>query len=119
MIFWRIESAGTAAFGGGHAASNAVEALRETGVDIGGHRSQPVRADTVEEADRVWVMTESHRRSLLDYAPDAAERVQLLDPGGGSVADPIGGDLDEYRRTRDLLDSYLERRMEEILALGP
>ncbi|MHC4599014.1 MAG: L-threonylcarbamoyladenylate synthase [Planctomycetota bacterium] len=114
---FRVSSAGTAAFGGGGASAYAVEALAERGIGIAGHRSRPVSATLVEEADRVYVMTGGHRRSILDFAPGAEGKVQLLDPAGSGVADPIGGDLQEYRSTRDRLASFIEARLDEVLSL--
>jgi protein-tyrosine phosphatase len=114
---FRVESAGTGAFGAGYATQNALAALQEVGIDLHSHRSRPVNATMVEEADRVYCMTRGHKRMLLEYSPAGAERIQLVDPEGLDVGDPIGGDLNEYRRTRDRLKRAVDRRLNEVLAI--
>jgi len=114
---FRIRSAGTGAFGNGAASRNAAEAMAELGVSLGFHRSRPVSPTLVEEADRVYVMTERHRDILLDFASADPARIQLVDPGGQNVADPIGGDLDTYRTTRDFLRRAVGARLAEVTAL--
>lgn len=113
----RVESAGTGAFGGAPASPHAVEALAEKGIRLSNHRSRPVNPDRVEEADRVYVMTRRHRDVLLDVGHADPSRVQRIDPDGRDVADPIGGDLDTYRRTRDFLARAVGARLEEVMAL--
>ena len=60
---------------------------REFGADLAGHQSQPLTAEMVLGADRVYTMTASHLR-VLDGLQSAAPR--LLSPAGEDVADPIG-----------------------------
>ena len=107
---WRrlmsFSSAGTSAFEGMKAASNAVRVLAETGIDISGHRARMLTREMVDEADLVVVMTDEHRAEVLELAQGSLEKVIVLGELDSSrknpdVADPIGGDEDDYRRTRD------------------
>jgi tRNA threonylcarbamoyl adenosine modification protein (Sua5/YciO/YrdC/YwlC family) len=113
----RVESAGTGAFGGAPASEHALEAMAELGISLAAHRSRPVTANLVDEADRVYVMTRRHRDILLDYSTAEAGTIVLADPAGRDVSDPIGGDLEEYRRTREVLRRAVEARAEEVLAV--
>ena len=40
--------------------------------------------------------------------------MQLLDPAGGEVADPIGGPIDEYRDTAARIERMIRTRLAEL-----
>lgn len=109
---WRITSAGTFAAIGSPASINGVRVMGELGIDISAHRSRPLTAGMVDEADMVVVMTESHREEVLRMAPGAAGKVHVLKslstrPRGMNVADPVGMAEETYREVRDDIDSAL------------
>jgi protein-tyrosine-phosphatase len=110
-----VESAGTAGTPGLGASANAVEAMRERGIDIGSHRSRPITVDVLLAADYIWVMTRSHLEAIVRVAPETAGRAALVDPTGDSVADPIGGDLGEYRACADHLERAIAARLAETV----
>jgi protein-tyrosine phosphatase len=112
-----VLSAGLAAMMGGEAAPEAVEAARELGADLTGHRSRPVRADLVAQADHVVAMTRSHLQALDAHFPYAGARVRLLCGNGDDVPDPIGCDQQVYRDcARDIL-RHLEELVPELVPL--
>ncbi|HIW72901.1 MAG TPA: low molecular weight protein arginine phosphatase [Firmicutes bacterium] len=104
-----VESAGLAA-GGSPASANAVEAMREWSLDIAGHRSRPVTPELLRRADVIAVMSPSHAMGVLSLGADPA-RLRVL-----HVPDPYGGDLDAYRRTRNVLEQAAEKLAEELCA---
>jgi len=101
-----IRSAGILGIEGKPAAANSVAACREVGVDISAHRSRGVTDDDVQWADAVLVMELRHQRKLHQRHPELDGRVLLLGTFGGQqeVADPIGGWMWRFRRTRTLLE---------------
>lgn len=102
-------SAGTAAFPGHPAAAVGAVVAAERGIDLGAHRSRPLDRELVEWADAILVMARWHGETVREEAPDAP--VELLTrylPEGHEgrdrdVPDPIGGDLETYARTFDVL----------------
>jgi protein-tyrosine-phosphatase len=109
---WRAVSAGTSAYFGFPATEEAVRAVAEWKIDLRGHHSQPLTRELVEESDLVVGMTESHVQEAMRLAPKARGRIFLVTGFGASarppgVPDPIGGPLELYRKTRDLLDSCM------------
>jgi protein-tyrosine phosphatase len=110
-----VASTGTAAVAGAGASENAVRAAAERGVDLRGHRTRPMTVDLLRAADYIVVMTRGHRDAVVRLAPEVAPRVALLDPSGGDVADPIGGDLDQYRACAQHLEGALTGRLREIV----
>lgn len=111
---WRglveAESCGTGALPGIPATATAQQAARKRGFDISGHRSQPLTRDLAEEADLVVAMEDRHRRAVLDLAPGAD--VMLLAENG--VPDPIGGSLDDYLETLELLEKHLHGVIDSV-----
>lgn len=111
---WRVHSAGTGAGHGIAASEGAQEAVRRLGADLSGHRSRPVSPAMVEEADRVFVMTAGHRDRILEYLPDHAAKVELLDPAGREVEDPIGEPDSVYAGCAGHLRAALAARIKEL-----
>jgi protein-tyrosine phosphatase len=109
-----VASAGVSAAPGGRATAEAVEVMRERGLDLSPHESQPLSDRLVRFADLILTMTRGHRETLLAHWPEAEPRAHLLSRGRGEVSDPIGGPLDLYRRCAEQIDSYLESWAEEL-----
>lgn len=106
----RASSAGVSAAWGGAASEPGVQALSEWGIDLSSHRSQPLTPELVEDADLLVVMTEDHARHIHREFPQAKEKIRRIlsyvpDLEDEDVPDPIGGDVDLYRRIRDLLNA--------------
>jgi protein-tyrosine phosphatase len=107
-----VASAGVSAGPGSPPSPDAVEVLKDKGVDLRGHESQSVTPQLLSQADRIFAMTRSHRDCLLREFPEAADRVDLLARDGTDVVDPIGAGFEEYRRCAD----EIERHLREILS---
>mgnify|MGYP003601656164 CR=1 FL=1 len=104
---WIAESAGVAAWGGDGASPEAVEVMREIGVDISAHRNQKLTRALVNEAAIILAMTDGHRREIERHFPEAAAKVRLVKSFWAApaedVADPFGASADVYRHVRDEL----------------
>ena len=107
-----VGSAGTDAPVGSPAALNAVEVMREAGLDLTRHRAQQLTSAMLEVSDLVLVMDDYHRQRVVELSPDAAGRTRLLlsyvDSNEG-VEDPIGFSVECYRQTRDAMKPALEQ----------
>ena len=114
-----VQSAGISAAPGGRAADEAVGVMRERGLDLAPHESQPLLDRTVRFADLILTMTRSHRDAILAHWPEAESRTHVLSRGRGDVADPIGGPPDLYRRCADQIDEYLESWVAELSLPAP
>lgn len=109
-----VASAGVSAGPGSPPSPEAVDVLRDRGVDLRGHESQPVTPHLLSRADRIYTMTRSHRDQLLRDFPDAAGHVSLLARDGSDIVDPIGSGLDEYRRCADQIEQHLHVLLDEL-----
>ncbi|MEL6328150.1 MAG: Sua5/YciO/YrdC/YwlC family protein [Planctomycetota bacterium] len=113
-ISFEVGSAGVAAGPGMAASAEAVDAMRARGLDLSGHRSRPVTRAMLLGADAVFAMTRGHLDAARMAAPEAAERMRLLDPGGSDVEDPIGGPPALYESTAAAMTSMIRARLSEI-----
>ena len=104
---WIAESAGVAAWGGDGASPEAVDVMREIGVDISAHRNRSLTRVLVDEAAIILTMTDGHRREIERRFPEAAGKTFLVKSFGvgpaEDVADPFGASADVYRHVRDEL----------------
>ena len=73
----RVRSAGTMAWEA-PATADAVEVMRELGLDISQHRSTPLGTQLIEESDLVLGMTRDHLGRVVSLVPDAAGRAFLI-----------------------------------------
>ncbi len=109
-----VVSAGVAALTGGRASDHAVRVAADRGLDLTGHITQPLTESLVRYADRIYTMTESHRRAIVAQWPGAAERTSVLSTEGSDVSDPIGGTLERYQQCAAQIQSALESRLDEL-----
>lgn len=109
----RVASAGVGAGVGHPPSEEAVAACESRGIDISGLRSRPLSVENINAADVIFCMTESHRESVVAYAPTAADKTLCLDPDGG-IEDPAGGTAQEYERTAAKIESLLRDKLKEF-----
>lgn len=98
---YRVLSAGTSAVDGQRADPMAIEAMRETGVDITSHRTRALGPGLLDTADWIFTMTWAHRESILRLMPAARDRVWLLSSRSEDIPDPVSKSIERYRQARD------------------
>jgi protein-tyrosine-phosphatase len=101
-----VDSAGTLDIHGAPASPEALRAMHEIGLDLGGHRSKGVGAADLRSADLVIAMSHEHLAELAARFPDAVAPAFVLRAfehgpaprrGAGGLADPIGEPVEFYR----------------------
>lgn len=98
---------------------NAIAVMREVGVTVQDHRSQPLSAELVDWADHVLVMTFEHAETVHTRFPNAGDKVKLLGPfgrQGQEIADPMGWWRPTYRRVRDQILRSVEGLIRNLRA---
>jgi L-threonylcarbamoyladenylate synthase len=108
-----IESCGLSAMAGGEASPDAVRVVADFGADLSQHRSRPASIEMLLWADHIFAMTAGHADALAPLTEIRQPR--LLSPQGEDVADPIGGELADYRACSEQIIQYLRERLPEIL----
>ncbi|MDF1799029.1 MAG: Sua5/YciO/YrdC/YwlC family protein [Planctomycetota bacterium] len=116
---FEVSSMGLAAYPGSPASDNSVQCMAARGLVLSGHSSQPVELEQLAEFDAVYTMTRPHQAALVDGLRSAeggrfaklAERVHLLDPEGGDISDPFGGDVRVYEAAARDISVAIEARV--------
>jgi protein-tyrosine-phosphatase len=97
-----VASAGISAVDGAPASGHAQAVAAALGGSLTDHRSMPVSGGLLGAADLVLTMTGEHRDRLLAEWPALSDRILTLGEAAGfdqDVADPFGGDFENYERT--------------------
>lgn len=110
----QVESAGLAAWEGDSASSQALEVLREKGIDLTSHRARRVSPEILAEADWIIPMTADQEKRLLMMFPGFTSKIKRLGAWGTQVEDydildPWGGNVEVYRRSAEDIDSLIRK----------
>ncbi len=104
-----VGSAGIGVFEGMEPSRNSVTVMKEEGIDISHQRSEQLSPDAVRDCTHIFGMARHHCDAVIAYFPEAAEKTFVLrelivdDSLDMEVPDPIGGEEEEYRLTRNLI----------------
>jgi len=111
-----VSSAGISVYLSTAASAGSVEVLKKRGVDASHHLSQPLSTTMLYKSDMILVMTESHRNSVIQHAPEVHDRVFLLrefveeGPGGNvEILDPMGQPLSAYEECVSVIDAAVQK----------
>jgi protein-tyrosine-phosphatase len=112
----QVISAGLAAYDGSPPTQQAIQVMKENGVDISGNRSKSVTDKMAEETDIIFAMTGSHLTDLRRRFPATQKKVYLLrefdenyNPKDPDVFDPIGLPLHAYESCFELMKTPIEK----------
>jgi protein-tyrosine-phosphatase len=73
-----------------------------------------LNAALLEQADRIYTMTQSQRASILCGRPDLIDRVWVLQPNGQDIVDPVGGSLAEYEACEREIERAIRAVVNEL-----
>jgi protein-tyrosine phosphatase len=111
---FRVRSMGIAAHVGAPASEHAATVIKDQGGDLSAHRSRQATLEDVLALDRIYGMTPAHVEALRSLLPPArAGMVELLDPAGHAIQDPVGGPLGVYRESMEEIAAAVKRRAAE------
>jgi protein-tyrosine-phosphatase len=115
-----IASAGTGAWDGSGASEGALLVGLERGLDLNVHRSRLLTPELVAGSDLILAMGGSHLEQVeqLGGAGKAHLLTAYASNGGARrpVADPFGGELEQYRETFDDLEREIRLVFDRIVA---
>ena len=107
-----VRSCGVFASRNSGASPEAMEVMSRRGADLSGHRTQPLTAELIRQADHIYVMTEKHLERVVEIVPSAKDRCRLL--SDGDIHDPIGGSIEVYAECADRIEASLRARLKEV-----
>jgi protein-tyrosine phosphatase len=88
--------------------------MRQVGVDISNHQSQPITGRLAKFADVILTMTNGHRQALISHWPMLETRTKTIRRDGGDIGDPIGRPISVYSSTADQIDQQLSEWVQEF-----
>jgi protein-tyrosine-phosphatase len=118
-----VSSAGTTALEGAPASEGSYLVALEHGLDLSSHRAQVLIPALARDADLILTMGHSHCQRAIEVG--GGDRVRLLGEYVGrsglaaEVADPFGGELEDYRATYARLEELLGDLVTRLAAGGP
>jgi protein-tyrosine-phosphatase len=114
-----FKSAGIFALEGEPASNEAIQALRERGIDLSGHGARRFSSQLAAWADIILAMEKGHLWDMAAAAPAHKHKMHtLMGYVQGTVADisdPYGRDSGAYRAARDQILSAIEKALPEML----
>lgn len=121
----KVESAGIHAFDGLAASPNAIEAVKEFGVDLSRHKARSLSRELVDSAELILGMTKSHKQYIVEMFPGAQDKVYTLKEFAFldqpvshidqmDIADPYGKPLETYKESASEIFGALKLVYERI-----
>jgi len=113
-------SAGTSANDGSPASDGSLLVGLERNMDLGGHHSQTLTRDLVQQSDLILAMGPHHleRIEALGGSGKAYLLADYASRGASmrAISDPIGAELEVYRATADELEEEIRRVLDRVTA---
>jgi RpiB/LacA/LacB family sugar-phosphate isomerase len=104
-----VSSAGVSAAMGQPPSWQSVQSMRDLGIDISAHLSQPLSESLVAKATHIFVMTRGHFDMVRRFFPESDGKLYLLGDFSSErqtppdIPDPYGSDLATYRECCEAL----------------
>ncbi len=111
-----VDSAGTNA-GRTAAEPEAIEVMREHGIDLSRFQSKSLDKRLVDWANLVLVMDAGHKQMVVSHFPQSVEKTYVLAEyvrDGGDIPAPIFGGIEAYRECAVLIQSLLSKVVETL-----
>ncbi len=105
---YEVMSAGLSAFEDAPAAKQAIEVLKEKGIDLSSHKTTPLTEELVQKADLILTMTDRHKLFLIENYPQADEKTYTL-KGYATKVEEVE---DKTKRMEELYQEINKKRKE-------
>lgn len=115
-----VSSAGTYAIKGEYSPEYAKQAISKYGANIQNHTASRLEDVELEGADFILVMTERHKRDVINRYPEIKDKVKLLgeyakDKEYNEIDDPWGYNLNVYKNCAKEIVESIEGFMQKEL----
>ncbi|WZL73596.1 hypothetical protein QBE52_02360 [Clostridiaceae bacterium 35-E11] len=115
-----VISAGTAAVEGQKVSKNAVQVMREKGINVDDYQATILTPQLIEEADLILTMTRNHKEQVLKMVPTAQEKTHTVKEYATRLGDydEIVGEIEKLQRiTQRKKVEFYEEYEDEIVKL--
>lgn len=114
---FKVASAGINAATGESPSEEAIEVMKEKGIDITDHKSKMLMEEDLQENDKVLTMTNSHKKVIQDmYDYDNVYTLKhfVKSCEDCDILDPYGFEVDKYRETRDEIEDTVRKLLNKM-----
>jgi protein-tyrosine phosphatase len=118
---WKVMSAGCWAYPDLPATQYAVQTAEKMGGDLNFHSSKAVSENLLKDFNLILCMESDHKQFIKRNFPEAADNVFLFSEMIGEVFeidDPVGGTLEAYEHTANMLKEIMHSGFEKIRSLS-
>ncbi len=113
-----VASAGTAALENMPPSQNTIRILKEAGIKTDGYKAKRLTPEILKQADLVLTMETTHMYYILEHNPKLKHKTfGFLKFAFGledEIQDPIGKDIDEYRKVFSLIKEAMNEVIKKI-----
>ncbi|MBI4243933.1 MAG: Sua5/YciO/YrdC/YwlC family protein [Planctomycetes bacterium] len=112
---FRSDSCGVFAAPNTPASENTKTVLSELGIKDISHLSKPINKELVETSDIIYCMEKTIMSAIQSEYSDSIYQIELLDPDGNNIQDPIGCALETYKQTAGKITEALKIRFKSCI----
>ncbi len=100
---------------------NAIEAIKEYGVDLKNHRATNIRNSKIKDMDIILCATVSHKNNVKAMYPELRDKIFTIkeyaefDENNLDIPDPWGYDIETYRFCASTISKCLKKIIEKPL----
>ena len=107
-----VYSSGTNAFTGDRATEEAIEVMKEYGVDLKKHRATNIVESNIKEMDLILCATDIHKMQVLGRYPQL--KYNEIGKDLINIKDPWGYDIATYRICAEEIEKCIELLIKEL-----
>lgn len=116
----QVYSCGVFAENGDVPTHEAIETMKEYGIDLKSHRSTNIKNSNIEDMDLILCATHSHKRNVLLMYPELEGKVYTMKEYAGydknnlDIKDPWGYGIDVYKKCAKEIEECLDKIIARI-----
>ena len=110
-----VYSCGIEAGNGWTPTDEAVEVMKEYGIDLSKHRATNIRSSNIEDMDVILCATRAHKGAVIYMYPELKEKVYTMKEYAGfgkndlDIEDPWGYGIDVYRNCAKEIEECIDK----------
>lgn len=112
-----VYSCGIFAMNGDGAPFNAIEVMKNRGIDLREHRATNIRDSKIKEMDLILCATDSHKINVINLYPELEDKIYTICEYAdidGDIEDPWGYDVEIYEKCAEELEECIDIIVEKL-----
>ena len=115
-----VYSCGVFAQNGDRSTNEAIEVMKEYGINLENHRATNIRNSDIEQMDIILCATTAHKNNVINMYPNLEEKIFTMKEyveypkNDLDIKDPWGFDINTYRRCAKEIEDCIEKMMLDL-----